>query len=313
MNALYLLIHYFIKKIKAMPEFRGYIANCTVAGMEITKYEKSWVRDTIYFEISGRIFTLIQHQSIVKGNFKELKGQFCDTSELIIKNVKEDELVEIESDVHKLCWLLSFACLSNVVFYGYDYPANQNTGRRWAANGKLDFFRPTIEIRDGEIVKSFVEQTFKNYKFHETSRKLNVAIHYMLLIENNNLPTEAKLALSFVLLENLKSSFAHSKNIPYIKNYFRKGIIPNSKSETYKFKELLEMMFNEVGITKDLSQVTKTRNEIIHSGLTQLTQDKAIELHDNIHDLCREYLLKLLGYRGDYLLYSTGSNTVITI
>ena len=296
-----------------MSEFRAYIANCTVAGMEITEHEKSWVRDTINFEVSGRVFTLKQHQSIVKGNFNELKGQFCDSSVLTIQNVKEDELAEIESDTHKLCWLLSFACLSNVVFYGYDYPVNQNTGRRWAASGRLDFFRPTIEIRDGEIVKLFIEQTFNNYKSLESSRKLNVVIHYMLLIENNNLPTEAKLALTFVLLENLKSSFAHSKNIPYIDGFFRQGKNPNKKSATYGFMELAKMMFNEVGINKDLSQVKDTRNEIIHSGLTQLSQYSAIKLHDDIHDLCREYLLRLLGYRGEYLLYSSGSNTVVTI
>lgn len=296
-----------------MSEFRAYIANCTAAGMEVTKYDNSWIRDTINFEISGRVFTLKQHQKIVKGEYKELKGLFCETSELIINNVKEYELVEIESDIHKFCWLLSFACLSNVVFYGYDYAENQNTGRRWATSGRLDFSRPTIEIRDGGIVKSFVEQTFNNYKSLENPRKLNVAIHYMLLIENNSLPIEAKLALSFVLLESLKSSFAHSKNIPYIKDFFRKGINPNRDSKTYSFKELLEMMFNEVGIAKDLSQVIKIRNDIIHSGLTQLHHDDAVKLHDDIHDLCREYLLKLLGYNGEYLLYSSGSNTIATI
>lgn len=296
-----------------MSEFRAYIANCTVAGMEITGNEKSWVRDTIKFEISERVFTLKQHKNIVKGNFNELKGQFCDTSVLTLQNVKEDELAEIESDTHKLCWLLSFACLSNVVFYGYDYPANQNTGRRWTTSEKLDFFRPTIEIRDGEIVKSFIEQTFNNYKSLENSRKLNVAIHYMLLIENNNLPTEAKLALSFVLLENLKSSFAHSKKIPYKNNYFRIVPKPQKERDSYSFEVLLKMMFDEVGITNDLSLVKETRNEIIHSGLTQLSQDSAIKLHDDIHDFCREYLLRLLGYRGEYLLYSSGSNTVVTI
>jgi hypothetical protein len=208
---------------------------------------------------------------------------------------------------------LSFACLSNVVFYGYDYAENQNTGRRWAASGRLDFSRPTIEIRDGGIVKSFVEQTFNNYKSLENPRKLNVAIHYMLLIENNDLPTEAKLALSFVLLENLKSSFAHSNDIEYKNNSFWKKDNLTKKSSKYSFKELLEMMFNEVGMANDLSQVKTIRDEIIHSGLTQLHQDCAVKLHDDIHDLCREYLLKLLGYNGEYLLYSSGSNTIATI
>ncbi|MDP3609041.1 MAG: hypothetical protein Q8R74_08215 [Methylophilus sp.] len=311
MLGLYLIT--FIKFFDPMPEFKAYIANCTVAGMEFTKHENSWIRDTINFEIGNRTFSLKQNSTMIKGNFKETNGLFFDSSELSIQNVKEDELPEIESDVHRLCWLLSFATLSNVTFYGYDFPTNQNTGRRWASSGKLEFFRPTIDIRDGVAVKSFIEQTFTNYKALENSRKLNVAIHYMLLIENNNLPTEAKLALIFVLLESLKSSFAYSKNISYIKGFFRKGNNPNKNSDTYGFMELLEMMFNEVGITKDLSQVKDTRNEIIHSGLTQLSHDSAIKLHDDIHDLCREYLLKLLGYRGEYLLYSSGSNTVVTI
>ncbi len=296
-----------------MPDFKAYIANCTVAGMEMTKHENSWIRDTINFEIGNRTFTLKQNSRIIQGHFNELKGSFCETSELIVKDVQEDELAEIESDVHRLCWLLSFACLSNVAFYGYDYPTGQNTGHRWAAIGRLDFFRPTIEISNGETVKSFVEQTFNNYKSLEGRRKLNEAIHYILSIEINKLPIEAKLALSFILLENLKSSFAHSKNIPYISGYFRKGSSPNKKSPAYSFRELLKMMLDDVGITKDLSQIKSIRDEIIHSGLTQLPYDKQIELHHDIHDLCREYLLRLLGYRGVYLLYSSGSNTVVTI
>lgn len=296
-----------------MTDYRALIANCTVAGMEITGNEKSWVRDTINFEICGRVFTLKQNRQIVKGGFQKLQGEFCETSELIIKNVKEDELAELESDIRRLCWLLSFACLSNVVFYGYDYPANQNTGRRWAVSGKLGYFRPTIEIRDGEIVKSFIEQTFNKYKTLESSRKLNVVIHYMLLIENYKLPIEAKLALSFVLLENLKSSFAHSKNIPYIGNRFKKGENPNKKSLNYEFRELLEMMLKEVNMNKNLDQVIKVRNEIIHSGLTELPYDKAQKLYEDTHDLYREYLLRLLGYHGEYRIYSSVSNTAASI
>ena len=281
--------------------------------MEFTSHGNSQVRDTINFEVAGRVFTLKQHRHVINGNLQEVVGQFCDTSELMIKNVREDEIAELELDIHRLCWLLSFACLSEVVFYGYDYPANQNTERRLAANGKLDFFRPTLQIRDGKVVKSFIEQTFNNYTSLESSRKLYVVIHYMLLIETNSLPIEAKLALSFVLLENLKSSYAHSKNIPYINNFFRKGPNPNKKSATYGFSELLKMMLNEVGMTNDLSMVKKTRNEIIHSGLTELPYDEAHKLYDEIHDLIREYLLRLLDYRGEYLIYSSGSNTIAFI
>ena len=279
--------------------------------MEFTSHGNSQVRDTINFEIAGRVFTLKQHRHIIIGNLQEVVGQFCDTSELMIKNVKEDEIAELELDIHRLCWLLSFACLSEVVFYGYDYPANQSTGHRWAANGKLDFFRPTLQIRDGKVVKSFIEQTFNNYKSLENTRKLYAAIHYMLLIETNDLPLEAKLALSFVLLENLKSTYAESKDIPYINGRFRKERTKESKP--YGFKELLEMMLKEIGMTNDLSVVTKTRNKIIHSGLTQLPYDKAQKLHDDIHDLNREYILRLLGYRGEYLTYSSASNTTSSI
>ncbi|MDP8567350.1 hypothetical protein [Methylophilus aquaticus] len=296
-----------------MSDFRAFISNCTVAGLDFTKCGSTNLRDTIDFEISGRIFSLKQHPEIAKGNFNELKGKFFASSELTIKDVSENDLVGVESDVHALCWLLSFATLSNVTFYSYAYPANLNTGRRWTTSGTLEFFRPTIEIRDGETVKSFIEHTFHNYKALENSRKLNVAIHYLLLIETSNLPTEAKLGLIFMLLENLKSTYAHTKNIPFRSGFFRKEPRPSKGKDTYSFEELLKMMFDEVGISKELDQVIIVRNEIIHSGLTELSHDAAVKLHDEIHDLCREYLLSLLGYRGEYLLYSSGSNTVARI
>lgn len=249
---------------------------------------------------------LKQKPNVITGKISDFRGRFCETSEILVRDVQPSEVDKTLKSIEKICWLLSFAGLSRVVYYRHDYPDDGFNQSQHAAIGTAEFFRPTINIQDGALVKSFVEQTYPNFERLEENRKINVAIDYMLQAERHEQPTECRLILAFVLLENLKYTFARSKSIPYINGYFRKT--PNSKGEKYSFKELMDLMLKDVGITRDLSAIIDLRNEIIHSGLSQKSQHDQWKIYEKTHDLLREYILKLLGYHGSYLTYVSASN-----
>lgn len=286
-----------------MPDLRAYIANCLIGGHSITKNEHSWTRDTVEFNCDGQIFVLKQMPIVITGNLADLKGRFCETSEILVKDVPPADLTMTLASIDRLCWLLSLAGLSRVIRYGYDYPDGSTHGVRHTVFGVADLFRPTLEIRDGVVIKSFVEQTYSNFLRLETSRKLNVVIDYLLQAERQNQPTECRLIFAFVLLENLKDTYARAKQIPFVDGYFIK---PSGKR--YYFKELLQMMFREVGMRPDLKSAVTLRNEIIHSGLSKETHQQQWAMYEKIHDLLREYILRLLGFHGAYLVYSSASN-----
>ena len=206
-----------------MADLRAYVANCLMAGHTITNHsDTSWTRNTVIFKLGKNTFTFTQHDDIVKNRANKLIGMFAETSEVLIKNVSTDNVDDILEELDQVCWLLSFAGLSRVVRYGYDYPDGSTLGARNSAYGTADYFRPTIELKDGETVKAFIEQTYLNYVNLEKTRKLNVVFDYLIQAERRNQPTELKLIIAFIILESLKDTFARDKNIPYIKGYYRK-------------------------------------------------------------------------------------------
>jgi len=178
--------------------------------------------------------------------------------------------------------------------------------------GVADFFRPTLDICDGASIKSFVEQTFPNFVSLEESRKLNVVIDYLLQAERQNQPTECRLIFAFVLLENLKDTYAKKRGFLYHKGYFRKDK-DKPNGEKYSFMALLDLMFREVEMKPELESVKSLRNEIIHSGLSHLPHNEQRAMYEKIHDILREYILRLLGFHGNYCVYSSASNAQATL
>ncbi len=67
-------------------------------------------------------------------------------------------------------------------------------------------------------------------------------------------------------------------------------------------------MFADVGQSPITKPIIKLRNEIIHSGVSEIPSEEKKSLHSDIIDIAREYLLRLIGYSGEYLLYSKEGN-----
>ncbi|PPC95954.1 DUF3644 domain-containing protein [Methylotenera mobilis] len=297
-----------------MADLRAYVANCLMAGHTITHhFDTSWSRNIVEFKCAEKTFIFTQHDYIVKNQQNKFIGTFAETSEVLVKDVSANEVNTTLEELDRICWLLSFAGISRVVRYGHDYPDGSNCGARNAAIGTAEYFRTSIEIKDGETIKFFIEQTYPSYVTLEKTRNLNVVFDYLTQAERCNQPTELRLIIAFTILENLKATFARCKSIDYVGGRFIKPLKPGKKVETYSFKELLHMMFQDIGMENNLEEIIKLRNDIIHSGVSDKSADAQFVMYAKIHDIIREYVLRLLHYHGNYLIYSSGSNTTASL
>lgn len=294
-----------------MPDLRAHVANCLMGGEVMTDLGKgSFVRDTVTLTCEGRKFIVVQQKEVIEKPVAHFAGRFSMTTQILVPNVAKTAVPKVLASIDRICWLLSFACQSRVVCHGHDYPA-EAPGARKAVVGTTRFFRPVFEIRNGAVIRDFIDQTYPAYIRLEKSRMLNVAIDYLLQAERDALPTECRLIFAFVLLENLKHTYAVSEGIPFVNGFFRKG--PSSKDETISFKIMLTRMFKAVGMTPALDAIVSLRNSIVHSGVSDLTHNANWQAYEQIQNLVREYLLRLLGFKGSYVLYSevNGAHAVI--
>lgn len=294
-----------------MADLRAHVANCLIGGEEKTDLGKdSSICNTVTLTCEGRKFIVTQQREAIQKPASYFTGRLSETTQILVPNVANSDVPEVLKTIDRICWLLSFACQSKVVCYGHDYPA-EALGVRRSVVGTTRFFRPVFEIQDGAAIRKFIDQTYPAYTQLERSRTLNVAIDYLLQAERESLPTECRLIFAFVLLENLKHTYAVSEGIPFIKGFFRIG--PSPKDATISFKLMLTRMFKAVGMTPALDNIVSLRNSIVHSGISGLTHHDNWEAYEQIQDFVREYLLRLLGFRGSYVLYSNvnGAKAVI--
>ena len=287
-----------------MADLRAFVANFLGAGEGISKYEDNWVRDFLIIECDGFKFLIIQNKDVVTGTLSNLKGSFVASSEILVQDVRKCDVTTVLNIISRICWILSFASLSRVMCYGHEYPDGSGLSKRVSVVGVANYFRPSIDICDGKRTIEFIEKCYSQYKLLEKPRKLNVVIDYLVQAEVAAQPTELKLIIAFVVLENLKDSYIKSVNIPYKSSYFKKVPNPINGDDRYSFEDLLHLMLRQVKMKKGLKRIKNLRNEIIHSGVTRKRHSWQWAKYEALHDLLREYILRLLGYRGEYLSYS---------
>jgi hypothetical protein len=284
-------------------EMRAHVANCLVGGHELTRRGNKLTRDRIDFDCGGYRFQFTQTEAVVTGKLDGLLGRFVPTSEVVVAGVAESAVGEVRAVLDRVCWLLSFVGTCRVGCYGHEYPNGSGLVAKQAVSGTAQFFRPVFELRDALLVKRFVEGSYDAYYKLEGPRKLNVIIDYLAQAERGQQVLEVKLVLLFVCLESLKDTYARSSGIPYKKGYFWRTS-PNSKETRFSFEELLTLMLDDVRMQCALKPVVRLRNELIHSGLSREPFHVLQGLYEDAHDIVREYLLRLLKYRGPYTPYA---------
>jgi len=149
---------------------------------------------------------------------------------------------------------------------------------------------------------------WQSYFAFEQPRKLRVAIDYFVSSQVLKLPLELKLLTMFVLLENLKATFASFCGYQYSSGYYQKP-----SGGRWSFKGLLIEMFNDVSMNPSIDSIKALRDEIIHSGISQLPYDMQMSIFENCQDVVREYFLRLMGFSGSFFLYSGRGMKSMTI
>ncbi len=282
-------------------DLHGFFLNCFIGGETGTVQPGGrWIRDKIELSFGGHDITITQRPNIITAKASEYRGKAVHTTTVVVRNVQVEERETVLDLFQGLSFLLSFATCSGVALYGWEHQDSQPAGQRWSVVARTGYFRPPFDIHDGTAIRTYLERVWQEYFRLEETRKLRVAIDLFVLAETHSLPLELKLATMFILLENLKSTFANEQGYDFKDGRYRKA-----SGKPWSFKALLFDMFKVVGMSStNLSAIVNLRNEIIHSGMSQTSHNHQEGIYDSCQDLIREYFLRLLGYTGNFRLYS---------
>ena len=274
-----------------MSNLRAYVMNSKVQGESFSEeVDGKVVRDTSVFTCEGQRFIL------------QTKPE--QLAEILVENVGPQQVTATMEAIERICWLLAFATQSQVACYGHNYPD--------CTPHKLlnSIHRPgqeadhVINPADGAAIRKFVDQTYPQFKALESARSLKVVIDYMLQAARPGLPMECKLVFLSVLLENLKHTYG--THLQYaIKG--GKFVDPVTKARL-GFQDMMNLMFSAVGMAPGLQPLVDLRNEVLHTGVASLTHAQQKLQYDAATDLIREYLLRLLGFKGNFDVSPTGGS-----
>lgn len=274
-----------------MSNLRAYVMNSKVQGESFSEeVDGKVVRDTSVFTCEGQRFVL------------QTKPE--QRAEILVENVGPQQVTATMEAIERICWLLAFATQSQVACYGHNYPD--------CTPHKLlnSIHRPgqeadhVINPADGAAIRKFVDQTYPQFKALESARSLKVVIDYMLQAARPGLPMECKLVFLSVLLENLKHTYGTQLQ------YAVKGgkfVDPVTKARL-GFQDMMNLMFSAVGMAPGLQPLVDLRNEVLHTGVASLTHAQQKLQYDAATDLIREYLLRLLGFKGNFDVSPTGGS-----
>lgn len=298
-----------------MPDLLAQVGNCLLVGEDWSEIGTRRVRNRIRLQLGTDAVEIRQRPALIGVPWDDqLKGVFNYTTDIVVADPKSQARGErIASNVSDL---LSLASMSQVRPFHFDFGAGPYGPLM--TYGVTSYYRPTIEMQDGADIKAFLECCWSGYRRECRRRRLTEAIEYLVTAERPGLPIEVQLLLIFSCLECLKTTFARSRSIPESRRGFHR-VTPTfartltrrqlEKQRTFGFEDLLRQMLGDVGMKRGLKRLIRLRNQIIHQGLSTWSHKSKFKAHDTCHDILREYLLRLMNYKGEYLVYSSGSRT----
>lgn len=281
-----------------------------------TKKAKGRHRNTFQVRLNGHLVTIRQKTRVLSPNKNALRGKFVESSTIRVSHIKT--FAEGDEFVTDLCWLLGFATQSRVIAYELEF---QGKRVRRSVMGAYNSWRPPFGRGIGEIT-DFLSQTWPAYQQLKTTRPVAAFIHMINVSDLSGNVMEVAASFGMQCLEAVKSYYAidegHKHSIQEDKNgRFR---YPSGKEPT--FKDLMTKTLAAVGmpLPGSFDRIKKLRDALIHRGFIRETDRVAsyifgqlspgalhramFEVMEEVHDLLREYMLRLLGYKGSYWSYS---------
>src|SRR5689334_5197926 len=192
--------------------FEAYAANCLLIGEHaIDLGGGAWTRGLIRLSLDAFDLELREEPWVISGtNWSDIRGSWRHTTTFRIANISERDRDAAVECVTALSELLSFITASEVAFFGWHHPVGTTTARRWSSSGTTNYHTPVLNTHDGALVRSFLQTAWRSFAQERARRKLAAVFHYLALAEREDTPLELQLAIHFVVLEQLKHSFAIS-------------------------------------------------------------------------------------------------------
>lgn len=282
----------------------------------------------------------IQNQTVIKLNqyVFEFTHPYVDPQQPVnpitqiqVRDFEDYELNEILKKIDNICLMLSLLTENRVHRINSTLNNNPINGTPFTQIPYgIAEIRSLIPTNKNGI-SDFITKYYKNFESLIEPRQLNIAIGY-LCDAHTHTYYETKLIIHYVLIENLKHTFALEQgykerggkfshpNYPDL-NYLCPNKIeycfdPNTGLWKHKIygkcgsAEMTRRMFETAGIKRNneiLKRTLEKRNKMIHEGVLlevgHLDYSKqAQEDFNTINDLIRNYLLRLIGYKGIYKL-----------
>lgn len=271
-----------------MSNLRAFVMNTQVQGESFSdEVDGKASRDTLIFTCYGQKFVM--------------KMKPDQLAEILVEDIPEAQKESTLEAIERIFWLLAFATQSQVACYGHDYPDGSPHKVRNGVHRSGQNADPVIEPADGAAIRKFVDQAYPQFKALENARSLKVVIDYMLQAARPGLPMECRLVFLSVLLENMKQTYGTQLQFAFKGGKF---VDPVTNSRL-GFQDIMNRMFGAEGMTPSLQPLVDLRNEVLHTGVATLTLQQQKAQYDAANDLIREYLLRLLGFKGDFLVSPT--------
>jgi hypothetical protein len=286
--------------------YRINVANYLVKGEDFSELPGGRrIRNRLSLRLGGFDFEIIRNPETFDLQIGDAKERFCYTTDIVFPNVRPDQKRRVDTLVDEVTELLSFATMSQVVRFGHIYGSQVS---RQSVKGLTLYFRPTLGPTHGAEIRRFLKLTWPTYHRLRKKRKLNVVVDYIVTTELPHLPLEVEMLMSFVTLECLKSTYAKQVGYKFVAPAWRRISVPPRldprREPQLSFETLLKEMLGSMRMRKSLKRIIQLRNHIIHHGVSPRPLNSQFKGCFDAKELIREYLLRLLNFKGSYRRYN---------
>jgi len=182
-------------------------------------------------------------------------------------------------------------------------------------------FRPPFASGVGTLT-DFIAQAWPVYKAKKNARAIKQLIHMITLTDADGTVLETKVTMTMQCLESVKTYFALSEGPRHGIRETKEGSFVDSSRKEVSFRDLLTLTLRDVGMNlpPSFSKIVKLRNALVHRGFIRETDrvtqyifgplgagamfNAIFETMEEVQDILREFVFRLLNHKGPFLLYS---------
>ncbi len=302
-----------------MSNLEVYIANLLMNGEKFSINENGIIRDITVISCTGFKFTFKQLNPRIKHS--QIINTFQITTLVTIQKITHQNLDQALNIIDDICLMLSLITGNDVIRASYTFEKEGNMTPHIGAR-----INPKYQIinLDGKSIHIFIDMCFAKFRSLKLSWQLNTIIGYLCEANRTFQAIETKLILHYVVIENLKHTFALENGYIENKGKFSHPDFPplitkpvkcdkyQKKGNKYVYElgssQMTREMVKAIGIAEfRVNHLLTKRNKMIHEGVLLPIGDpnyvnQAIYDYYEVNDFIREYLLKLLNYQDFFYL-----------